>query len=175
MTRIPKGAHSTANFLVIVACAVFAAAEWASPEKPVQMYCAELLTIAPPSPRAIRRRANSVEHRKVPSIAIRDLLARYTYNGDRGRVAELAACFAADGILEYPGNRAEGPEAIAKALGGVGGTRDPALTFVRHHITNPLIDLTGDTATARSYFAVHTDIGPDHSGTYDDKLVRVDD
>ena len=108
MTRIPKGAHSTANFLVIVACAVFAAAEWASPEKPVQMYCAELLTIAPPAPRAIKRRANSVEHRKVPSIAIRDLLARYTYNGDRGRVAELAACFAADGILEYPGNRAEG-------------------------------------------------------------------
>ena len=102
---------------------------------------------------------------------IRDLLARYTYNGDRGRVAELAACFAFDGILEYPGNEARGPDAIAAALGP--GSRNPALTFVRHHITNPLIEVSGDTATARSYFAVHSDTGPDHSGTYDDRLVRT--
>lgn len=104
--------------------------------------------------------------------AIRDLLARYTYNGDRGRVAELAACFADHGVLEYPGNRAQGPGAIAATLGS-GGTRNPVPTFVRHHITNPLIEVVGDMATARSYFAVHSDIGPDHSGTYDDKLVRT--
>ncbi|WP_374526948.1 nuclear transport factor 2 family protein [Novosphingobium sp.] len=106
--------------------------------------------------------------------AIRDLLARYTYNGDRGRVAELAACFAEDGVIEYPGNRAQGPTAIAAALSGGGGSeRNPALTFVRHHITNPLIEVGGDRATARSYFAVYTDIGPDHSGTYSDQLVRT--
>lgn len=105
--------------------------------------------------------------------AIRDLLARYTYNGDRGQVPDLAACFAADGVIEYPGNRAQGPAAIAAALGGSGSARNPALTFVRHHITNPLIEVDGDTATARSYFAVHTDIGPDHSGTYSDRLVRT--
>ena len=29
--------------------------------------------------------------------AIRDLLARYTYHGDRGRIDDLAACFAPDG------------------------------------------------------------------------------
>lgn len=104
--------------------------------------------------------------------AIRNLLARYTYNGDRGRVADLAACFAEDGVIEYPGNCAQGPAAIAAALGG-SGPRNPALTFVRHHITNPLIEVDGDTATARSYFAVHTDIGPDHSGTYSDRLVRT--
>lgn len=101
---------------------------------------------------------------------IRDLLARYTYSGDRGRVADLAACFAADGILEYPGNEARGPDAIAAALGS--GSRNPALTFVRHHITNPLIEVAGNTATARSYFAVHADGGSDHSGTYDDRLIR---
>lgn len=106
--------------------------------------------------------------------AIRDLLARYTYNGDRGRVAELAACFAADGVLEYPGAKAQGPEAIGATLSG-GGTRNPALRFVRHHITNPLIEVTGVAATARSYFAVHSAIGPDHSGTYDDRLVRTGD
>lgn len=107
--------------------------------------------------------------------AIRDLLARYTYNGDRGRVAELAACFAADGVIEYPGNTAHGPAAIAAALSGGTAERNPALTFLRHHITNPLIEVDGDSATARSYFAVHTDIGPDHSGTYSDKLVRTPD
>jgi len=105
--------------------------------------------------------------------AIRHLLARYTYNGDRGRVAELAACFTADGVLEYPGASPVGPEAIAVSLSS--GTRNPELKFVRHHITNPLINLDGDTATARSYFAVHCNIGPDHSGTYDDQLVRTTD
>lgn len=104
--------------------------------------------------------------------AIRDLLARYTYNGDRGRVEALAACFAPDGVLEYPGNRAQGPEAIADALRS--GDRNPGLSFVRHHITNPLIELGGDAATARSYFAVHADNGPDHSGTYDDRLIRIE-
>ena len=91
--------------------------------------------------------------------AIRDLLARYTYNGDRGRVAELVACFAEDGLLEFPGARAQGPEAILAVL--TSGTRNSELTFVRHHITNPLIEVAGDT-------------GPDHSGTYDDKLVRTE-
>lgn len=105
--------------------------------------------------------------------AIRDLLARYTYNGDRGRVAGLAACFADDGVLEYPGTRAVGPAAIAAALSGGSGERNPALTFVRHHITNPQIEVEGDQASARSYFSVHTDIGLDHSGTYSDVLVRT--
>lgn len=103
--------------------------------------------------------------------AIRDLLARYTYNGDRGRLSELAACFADDGVLEYPGAQPRGPAAIAKALGS--GERNPGITFIRHHITNPLIAIDGDAATARSYFTVHSDAGPDHSGTYDDKLVRT--
>ena len=105
--------------------------------------------------------------------AIRDLLARYTYHGDRGRVADLAACFAADGILEYMGKTPKGPAEILAAL--TSGTRDPRLTFIRHHITNPLIAIDGDQARARSYFAVHANFGPDHSGTYDDRLVRTAD
>lgn len=114
-------------------------------------------------------------HKPMESEYIRDLLARYTYSGDRGRLAELAACFAEDGVLEYPGERVQGREAIESVLGGGSGTRNPALSFVRHHITNPLIEISGDTATARSHFAVHSDIGPDHSGTYDDRLVRTTD
>lgn len=103
--------------------------------------------------------------------AIRDLLARYTYNGDRGRIDALAACFADDGVLEFPGNSGTGPEGVKAAL--TSGTRNPAISFVRHHITNPLIELTGDVASARSYFAVTSNNGPDHSGTYSDKLIRT--
>lgn len=119
--------------------------------------------------------ADSNEHIAADRDAIRHLLALYTYSGDRGKVAELAACFAPDGVLEYPGNKATGPEAIMVALSSGGGSRNPALTFVRHHITNPLIEVEGSRATARSYFTVHTDIGPDHSGTYSDQLRKCDD
>lgn len=103
--------------------------------------------------------------------AIRDLLARYTYHGDRGRIDDLAACFAPDGVLEYPGAAPCGPAAIKASLSS--GTRDRRLTFIRHHITNPLIIVDGDAATARSYFCVHSNFGPDHSGTYDDRIVRT--
>lgn len=105
--------------------------------------------------------------------AIRDLLARYTYNGDRGRLDEMTACFADDGVLEYLGKAPKGPGAIKAALSA--GTRDARLTFIRHHITNPMIAVDGDAASARSYFTVHSNFGPDHSGTYDDRLVRTPD
>jgi len=102
--------------------------------------------------------------------AIRDLLTRYTYPGDRGQVAALAACFAEDGTLEFPGAIATGPAAIAAAL--TSGAPDPARTFVRHHITHPQIDLAADghTATVRSYFHVISNHGPDHAGVYNDRL-----
>lgn len=105
--------------------------------------------------------------------AIRDLLTRYTYGGDRGRTAALAACFAPDGILEFPGAVATGPEAIVEAL--TSGIANPARTFVRHHITPALIDLAddGETATSRSYFQVVSNAGPDHAGTYNDRLRKT--
>lgn len=49
-------------------------------------------------------------------------------------------------------------------------------SFFRHHLTSMQITLTGaDTAQARTYFIVYTDIGPDHSGVYEDELVRRGD
>ncbi|WP_408587635.1 nuclear transport factor 2 family protein [Novosphingobium sp.] len=105
--------------------------------------------------------------------AIRHLLAQYTYAGDRGQLDKLAACFTADGVLEFPGASVAGPEAIARALTQGAGPRAPSPGFVRHHITNPLIETDGSVAQARSYFTVHTAIGPDHSGSYLDRLVRT--
>ncbi len=101
---------------------------------------------------------------------IRDLYTRYTYNGDRGRLADLAACFAEDSTLEFPGGKGTGPAGVAEALTlGVAG--DPARTVTRHHVTNPLIDVSADgqSATARAYFSVYCNNGLDHVGTYNDQ------
>ncbi len=102
---------------------------------------------------------------------IRDLYTRYTYNGDRGRLADLAACFAEDGTLEFPGGKGTGPDGVAEAL-SVGVAGDPARTFTRHHVTSPLIDVSADgqSATGRAYFSVYCNNGLDHVGTYNDKL-----
>lgn len=102
---------------------------------------------------------------------IRHLYTVYTYNGDRGKLDALAACFAADGILEFPGGRGTGPAGVAAALAaGIAG--DPARTFTRHHVTNPLIELSldGKSATGRAYFSVYCNNGLDHVGTYNDTL-----
>ncbi len=107
---------------------------------------------------------------------IRDLYTRYTYNGDRGRLADLAACFADDGTLEFPGGKGTGPVGVAEALAsGIAG--DPARTFTRHHVTNPLIDVSADgqSASGRAYFSVYCNNGLDHVGTYNDRLRLTSD
>ena len=51
--------------------------------------------------------------------AIRATLARYNLSGDRGRLDELAACFAPDGVMEIDGEwTATGRAAIADKLRG---------------------------------------------------------
>ncbi len=112
--------------------------------------------------------------------AVRDLVAAYTWAGDRGRSAELAALFAEDGVLdvgEHGGRwvgRAEIErriDASAARMAAAGGTPGP----VQHHVASLHVEVgvTGDrpSATARSYFAVHTTIGLDHWGRYRDRFV----
>jgi hypothetical protein len=104
--------------------------------------------------------------------AISDLLARYTASGDRGQTEQLAACFAPDGVLEFPGTRAVGPAAILSALNS--GPRNPALTLVRHHLTtSQILPADPGTATGRTYFQVFSNVGPDHAGVYADRFVRL--
>ncbi len=106
--------------------------------------------------------------------AIRQLMAIYNINGDRGRIDALAAVFADDGVIEFSGEASKGRAAIVARLSG-GGTRNPALELSRHHLTTSLIELDGDGATARSYFQVLTNQGLDHHGHYADRLVRTPD
>ncbi|AXE66253.1 hypothetical protein BBF93_04955 [Hyphomonas sp. CACIAM 19H1] len=107
-------------------------------------------------------------------MAIADLIASYTINGDRGKLDGLAACFAPDGVLEFPGASAKGPAEIFRTLSS--GPRNPSLTLVRHHLTSSLIEFeTDETATGRTYFQVCSDAGLDHIGVYADRFVRLDD
>jgi uncharacterized protein (TIGR02246 family) len=107
---------------------------------------------------------------------IRDLAARYAHGVDRGRFDEVAALFLPDGVLEVVGGElTSGRDAIRAYLGGVGarGGDAPPLAYIRHHVSNVLVELDArDRATARSYFFVVTDRGPDHWGRYRDHVVH---
>lgn len=105
--------------------------------------------------------------------AIRILMARYNIEGDRGNIEGLASVFADDGTLEFGGEASTGPAAIVDRLGRGSGSRNPALTVVRHHLTTSLVQVDGDEATGRTYFVVLTDIGPDHHGVYVDRYRRT--
>jgi hypothetical protein len=108
--------------------------------------------------------------------SIRQLLAAYHFAGDRGRVDDLAATFAEDGVMEFASGTHCGREAIREALSGVGRREGGGpIGFLHHHLTTSHIDLSGpDSATGSSYFLVMSRVGIDHSGRYADEYVRVE-
>jgi hypothetical protein len=88
------------------------------------------------------------------------------------------ATFEFPGFGPVPGFRCEGLEAIRSWTANWSSLRnvdDPTVrnaSFARHNLTTCDINLTGtNTATARTFFIVVTDIGSDHTGTYSDILV----
>jgi hypothetical protein len=114
--------------------------------------------------------------------AIRYTLSVYNSSGDRGRLDELAAAFAPDGILEFSGSRFVGRAAIIEALGGTvelthksATAPDGPAPLVRHHLTTSRIELVNDReAQGWTYFFVVTGVGPDHSGVYVDRFAALD-
>lgn len=120
---------------------------------------------------------------------IRQLLATYTIEGDRGRVDDMLHVFSEDAVLATPAWRAEGRAGIRKALGG-GGQPRPAATgaaaartpapgtrgrVMRHHLTSSKITFEGpNEATGRTYWLNYSEKGADHSGLYADKFRRID-
>ena len=120
--------------------------------------------------------------------AIRTLMATCTQAGDSLRAEEYAACFTEGGVLttEMAGGGTgldlRGRAAILawqtekRTPGkGMGAPGPVALRFARHNLTTSKIEWSGaDSATARTYWFVNTNIGPDHSGIYRDTFRRVD-
>lgn len=119
--------------------------------------------------------------------AIRHTLASYNAAGDRLRIEDFLAVFTEDAVLESlgasPGEgfRCDGRDAIRTWMtdfssrpGRPPGVEAPK--FVRHHLTTSLVELTGpETAKGRTYFAVYTQIGPDHAGVYSDVFRKTGD
>lgn len=120
-------------------------------------------------------------------VAIQDVLATYTFSGDRGRIDELLDAFADDGVLELDSGTYTGHDEIRAVLSGVAVAPAPRTDerpaderpsgprFLRHHLTSSRIELVApDEARAWTYFLVMTAIGVDHCGVYVDRLRETD-
>jgi len=118
--------------------------------------------------------------------AIRRTIHSYNIAGDSRNAALYTPLWAEGALLEFagfppvPGFSCKGAKEIAARTEAWSPdpTIDPSFArtkFIRHNLTTSLITLTGpDTATARTYFLVMTEIGQDHCGTYDDELAYRD-
>jgi hypothetical protein len=119
--------------------------------------------------------------------SIRHTMASYTIAGDRLRANDFVAVFTEDAVLESDGVpeqdafRYQGRPAIREWItrwidAPQGTAAQPQASFVRHHLSTSLIELTGpDTAKARTYWVAYTDIGPDHCGHYIDSFRKIGD
>jgi ketosteroid isomerase-like protein len=109
---------------------------------------------------------------------IAELVAAYNHLGDRGQIAEMAELFCEDADLDAFGESYRGREQIEGYYRGlVAGASDrPRRRFVRHHISNVTITVTGPTeGHGASYWLVIGDGGPDSSGRYRDTYRRDPD
>jgi uncharacterized protein (TIGR02246 family) len=105
---------------------------------------------------------------------IRELLARYCYALDDGRFEDMAALFTPDGVWETAFGTGTGRDGIvAQAQSIATGPRPRRV----HLTTNIVVDLDGDTATARSNWLLFQN-GPEgpvigSGGAYEDRLVKA--
>ncbi len=107
--------------------------------------------------------------------AIRDLLSRYCFHFDAGEFEQWLDLFTPDGVFDLgPRGRISGQAGLRdflKVLPLVDG-----LPMTRHCVTNIIINVEGDHATARSYVMV---LGPGErvaigvAGRYEDDIVKM--
>lgn len=120
--------------------------------------------------------------------SIRDTMARYNMAGDRLKLQDFIAVFTEDAVLESVNVAAQdsfcyrGKAAIHEWMSRWSQrssdqqTRTHQATFVRHHLSTSVIELTGtNTARAKTYWVAYTDIGPDHAGHYLDEFRKTGD
>lgn len=107
---------------------------------------------------------------------IRDTMARYNIAGDGRDLRAFVDTFADDAVYESAVFRCVGKDEIEAYLESAWSAKPtgPTAKFRRHNLTTCQIDLTGPTtANARTYYAVHTDLGLDHCGFYVDRFRQV--
>jgi hypothetical protein len=107
--------------------------------------------------------------------AIRELLARYCFHLDNERYEEMAALFTSDGIWETAFGTGSGRSGIVAQARSIASSVRPRRV---HLNTNIVIELDGDAATVRSYWALvqNSAAGPaiGSGGAYEDRLIKQD-
>ena len=107
-------------------------------------------------------------------LAIQELLHRYCHALDRGRWDEFASLFTDDCCLDLSQvlGRYEGAAGIRQFADVIGGAK----FFMRHLVTNVVIDGDGERARAAAYVtAITGPPGPSQrqtTGLYEDELVK---
>ena len=84
-------------------------------------------------------------------IQVEDLLTRYYYDLSRSNAHDLSAYFTEDALLDVDGTIAKGRTEIAKLYQPAPNAKEPAPAPGRRMhmlLTNPIIDIKGNTATA---------------------------
>jgi uncharacterized protein (TIGR02246 family) len=108
----------------------------------------------------------------MPSITedrdeILQLMYRYNHLIDSGDAAGWAETFTEDGVFDVAGQVRSGHSELTAFAAEQAGHR--------HVVVNPVIDVTGDSATVRAYFVVYAGGALRGTGTYADELVRTPD
>jgi hypothetical protein len=114
---------------------------------------------------------------------IRHTISLYSFAVDRGKFADVAATFTADGVLEVSAQQIfQGPEAIQRFMEQLSHrfaeyTEKSGATFtLQHHVTSSRLELTGvGEARAWTGFLATGSDGLDHCGSYIDRFRCVED
>jgi 3-phenylpropionate/cinnamic acid dioxygenase small subunit len=108
--------------------------------------------------------------------AIRELMATYAMALDACRFADVAACFAPDGEWTTDYGAARGPAEIEAFIKGIVPVKGEGPQR-KHYITNSIITVDGDRASALSDYLVvresESGLMPVMGGTYKDKFVKT--
>lgn len=116
---------------------------------------------------------------------IEDLMGRYLFAMDWRDADAYAATFTEDGVLDYAGGVEKGRAAIRAMVNGMRDNEakrnaDSKLRppRTRHNVTNTVIKIQGNKATARSYWTAYANNNDQRKaeissyGHYEDELVK---
>ena len=107
-------------------------------------------------------------------MEINHLTNRYNQAADSGNGEAFAETFTEDGVLEMPGSD---PIVGRNALVVSGDSFPQLIEGVRHWTNNQVVEIDGDSATARCYLLLMNAGSPPTfmtSGIYSDELTKTD-
>ena len=108
-------------------------------------------------------------------LAIQELMARYNFSLNFGDIEAWVDCFTEDGIFECPFGTFKGQDALRQYI--FERTEERREYPLRHMVTNTIIDVQGDRASAKCYLlllrVLQDGIQLLTSGLYNDELKKT--